>query len=139
MTLRTVHLEDGMAYVRAGATLLYDSEPAEEERETRVKAAAFLEAALGDRPPKPAAGGKDRKRNSAEENRRAPRNGRVHPPVDDRPACRTHERGPLQDLRRDTRLQELARDQLLGQPAQEGQRRKGERGQGECGKSRPFD
>ncbi|MCZ6556171.1 MAG: anthranilate synthase component I [SAR324 cluster bacterium] len=66
MTLRTVHLEDGMAYVRAGATLLYDSEPAEEERETRVKAAAFLEAALGDRPPKPAAGGKDRKRNSGQ-------------------------------------------------------------------------
>ena len=47
MTLRTVHLEDGMARVRAGATLLYDSDPATEERETRVKAAAFLEATLG--------------------------------------------------------------------------------------------
>ncbi len=48
MTLRTVHLEDGMASVRAGATLLYDSDPVAEERETRIKAAAFLEATLGD-------------------------------------------------------------------------------------------
>jgi len=32
--------------VRAGATLLYDSDPVTEERETRVKAAAFLEATL---------------------------------------------------------------------------------------------
>ncbi len=64
MTLRTVHLEDGYAHVRAGATLLYDSDPAEEERETRIKAAAFLEAALGDRPPKPRAGGKARDENS---------------------------------------------------------------------------
>ncbi len=48
MTLRTVHLEKGIASVRAGATLLYDSEPQAEERETRTKAAAFLEAVLGD-------------------------------------------------------------------------------------------
>jgi anthranilate synthase len=47
MTLRTVHLEDGLARVRAGATLLYDSDPVAEERETRVKASAFLEATLG--------------------------------------------------------------------------------------------
>ena len=46
MTLRTIHLEHGVATVRAGATLLYDSDPAAEERETRLKAQAFLEAAL---------------------------------------------------------------------------------------------
>ena len=44
MTLRTIHLEKGLATVRAGATLLYDSDPAAEERETRIKASAFLEA-----------------------------------------------------------------------------------------------
>ena len=55
MTLRTVHLEDGQARVRAGATLLYDSDPATEERETRVKASAFLEATLGERPASKAA------------------------------------------------------------------------------------
>jgi anthranilate synthase len=53
MTLRTVHLERGRASVRAGATLLYDSEPASEERETRIKASAFLGATLGEAPPKP--------------------------------------------------------------------------------------
>ncbi|MEE3122849.1 MAG: anthranilate synthase component I [SAR324 cluster bacterium] len=52
MTLRTVHLCEGGATVRAGATLLYDSEPASEERETRVKASAFLEATLGRKPDK---------------------------------------------------------------------------------------
>jgi anthranilate synthase len=60
MTLRTVHLEDGMASVRAGATLLFDSEPEAEERETRIKASAFLEAALGDRPPPPRPGAEGR-------------------------------------------------------------------------------
>ena len=47
MTLRTVHLKDGTATVRAGATLLYESDPEAEERETRIKASAFLEATLG--------------------------------------------------------------------------------------------
>jgi anthranilate synthase len=47
MTLRTVHLQRGIAAVRAGATLLYDSDPPTEERETRFKAQAFLEATLG--------------------------------------------------------------------------------------------
>ena len=47
MTLRTIHLEKGLATVRAGATLLYDSDPDAEERETRIKASAFLEATLG--------------------------------------------------------------------------------------------
>jgi anthranilate synthase len=50
MTLRTVHLENGLASVRAGATLLYDSDPATEERETHIKASAFLAATLGAAP-----------------------------------------------------------------------------------------
>ena len=44
LTLRTIRLKDGVAHVRAGATLLYDSDPASEERETRLKASAQLEA-----------------------------------------------------------------------------------------------
>jgi anthranilate synthase len=60
MTLRTVHLEDGFARVRAGATLLFDSDPAAEERETRIKASAFLEATLGEAKPKPRPGGPTR-------------------------------------------------------------------------------
>jgi anthranilate synthase len=52
MTLRTVHLERGLATVRAGATLLYDSDPASEERETRIKASAFLSATLGEGAPR---------------------------------------------------------------------------------------
>jgi anthranilate synthase len=47
LTLRTVRLKRGVAEVRAGATLLYDSDPELEERETRVKAAAFLDAVRG--------------------------------------------------------------------------------------------
>lgn len=48
LTLRTVRLQNGMAEVRAGATLLYDSDPELEERETRVKASAFLDAVRGE-------------------------------------------------------------------------------------------
>jgi anthranilate synthase len=44
LTLRTIRVKDGVAQVRAGATLLYDSDPDEEERETRVKASAFIDA-----------------------------------------------------------------------------------------------
>lgn len=44
LTLRTIRLKDGVAQVRAGATLLYDSDPQAEEEETRLKAAAFLDA-----------------------------------------------------------------------------------------------
>jgi anthranilate synthase len=47
LTLRTVRLRAGVAEVRAGATLLYDSDPELEERETRVKASAFLDAVRG--------------------------------------------------------------------------------------------
>ena len=44
LTLRTIRIKDGIAQVRAGATLLYDSDPDEEEQETRIKASAFLDA-----------------------------------------------------------------------------------------------
>jgi anthranilate synthase len=44
LTLRTIRVKDGVAQVRVGATLLYDSDPDEEERETRTKASALLDA-----------------------------------------------------------------------------------------------
>ncbi|MEO0329017.1 MAG: anthranilate synthase component I [Pseudomonadota bacterium] len=44
LTLRTVRIKDGIAEVRAGATLLFDSDPDEEERETELKASAMLAA-----------------------------------------------------------------------------------------------
>jgi anthranilate synthase len=43
LTLRTAHITGGIAAVRAGATLLYDSVPQAEEQETRIKARALLE------------------------------------------------------------------------------------------------
>jgi anthranilate synthase len=43
LTLRTIRVKDGLASVRAGATLLYDSDPEAEEAETELKASAFLE------------------------------------------------------------------------------------------------
>jgi anthranilate synthase len=43
LTLRTAHITGGIAAVRAGATLLYDSVPEAEERETHIKARALLE------------------------------------------------------------------------------------------------
>jgi len=43
LTLRTIRVKDGLASVRAGATLLYDSEPDAEEAETQLKASAFLD------------------------------------------------------------------------------------------------
>jgi anthranilate synthase len=43
LTLRTARICGGIAAVRAGATLLYDSDPESEERETRIKARALLE------------------------------------------------------------------------------------------------
>ena len=43
LTLRTIQFRDGVASVRAGATLLFDSDPAEEEEEIRIKASAFLD------------------------------------------------------------------------------------------------
>lgn len=43
LVLRTVRIEKGVAAIRVGATLLYDSIPESEEQETRLKASAFLE------------------------------------------------------------------------------------------------
>jgi anthranilate synthase len=47
LTLRTIRMQDGVAEVRAGATLLYDSDPQAEEAETRLKAAAMFTAIRG--------------------------------------------------------------------------------------------
>ncbi len=55
LTLRTAHITRGVAAVRAGATLLYDSDPAAEERETELKARALLETLAA--APGPATGG----------------------------------------------------------------------------------
>jgi anthranilate synthase len=44
LTLRTIRIKDGIAEVRAGATLLFDSNPEEEEAETELKASAMLSA-----------------------------------------------------------------------------------------------
>ncbi|WP_075217502.1 anthranilate synthase [Mongoliimonas terrestris] len=44
LTLRTVRIKDGIAAVRAGATLLFDSIPMEEEKETELKASAMMAA-----------------------------------------------------------------------------------------------
>ena len=44
LTLRTVRVKNGVAEVRAGATLLYDSSPPAEEAETELKASAMIDA-----------------------------------------------------------------------------------------------
>jgi anthranilate synthase len=44
LTLRTIRVKNGIAEVRAGATLLFDSNPEEEEAETELKASAMLSA-----------------------------------------------------------------------------------------------
>ncbi|EEA94457.1 anthranilate synthase [Pseudovibrio sp. JE062] len=44
LTLRTVRIKDGIAQIRAGATLLYDSIPEDEEAETELKASAMIAA-----------------------------------------------------------------------------------------------
>jgi anthranilate synthase len=49
LTIRTVRIKDGIAEVRAGATLLFDSVPEDEERETELKASAMRAAILGPR------------------------------------------------------------------------------------------
>jgi len=49
LTLRTIHVKDGLASVRAGATLLYDSDPDAEEAETELKASAMLDVIRGGR------------------------------------------------------------------------------------------
>lgn len=47
LVLRTIRLKDSIAEVRVGATVLYDSDPEAEERETEVKAAAMVQALRG--------------------------------------------------------------------------------------------
>ena len=66
LTLRTAHIRDGLASVRTGATLLFDSDPAAEELETRLKAKALLEV-LAEASAAPADAGQDlqRQRDSA--------------------------------------------------------------------------
>jgi anthranilate synthase len=64
--IRTTHLRDGLAKYPVGATILYDSIPANEEQETRLKATGFFRALVAPVPkakqarrepaPKPAAG-----------------------------------------------------------------------------------
>lgn len=44
LTLRTVRVKEGVAEVRAGATLLFDSNPEAEEQETELKASAMIDA-----------------------------------------------------------------------------------------------
>jgi len=44
-------VKDGIAEIRVGATLLYDSDPEAEEAETELKAAAFLDAVRSTRTP----------------------------------------------------------------------------------------
>src|SRR3989441_3360231 len=51
LTLRTIRVRQGVAEVRAGATLLHDSDPDAEEAETQLKASAFLDAIRGSRGP----------------------------------------------------------------------------------------
>jgi anthranilate synthase len=47
LTLRTLRMQDGVAEIRAGATLLYDSDPEAEEAECRLKASALIGAIRG--------------------------------------------------------------------------------------------
>jgi anthranilate synthase len=58
LTLRTAHIRGGLASVRTGATLLFDSDPAAEELETRLKARALLEVLGEADAPAPAPAGK---------------------------------------------------------------------------------
>ena len=55
ITIRTVHLKDGVARYGAGATLLYDSDPASEDDECRLKATNFFRALYPSDPSVPSA------------------------------------------------------------------------------------
>src|SRR3984957_1735556 len=54
LTLRTIRMKDGVGEVRAGATLLFDSDPVGEDDECRLKASALFAAIAGNRAPAPA-------------------------------------------------------------------------------------
>ncbi|HTZ35804.1 MAG TPA: anthranilate synthase component I [Stellaceae bacterium] len=49
LTLRTIRMKDGIGEVRAGATLLFDSDPVGEDEECRLKGAALFAAIAGGR------------------------------------------------------------------------------------------
>jgi anthranilate synthase len=66
LTLRTMRMKEGVAEVRAGATLLFDSDPQAEEAETRLKASALFTAIRGPA----AAAGRAPPANSAKRGRR---------------------------------------------------------------------
>ena len=50
ITIRTVHLEGGIAHYRAGSTLVWDSVGAEEDAETRTKATTLFRIIAEGRP-----------------------------------------------------------------------------------------
>src|SRR6266404_4713980 len=54
ITIRTIHLRDGVAAYSAGATLLYDSDPASEDRECAMKATGFFRALNAEKKGEPA-------------------------------------------------------------------------------------
>jgi anthranilate synthase len=66
LTLRTVRVKNGIAEVRAGATLLYDSEPAAEEAETELKSSAMIDAVIRADPPAGASDSEEAFRSSIE-------------------------------------------------------------------------
>ena len=53
LTLRTVRMKAGVAEIRAGATLLYDSDPEAEDEECRLKASALFAAVGAEQAPPP--------------------------------------------------------------------------------------
>lgn len=55
ITIRTIHVRDGVARYGAGATLLYDSIPANEDAECRMKATSFFRALRPEEPSQAAA------------------------------------------------------------------------------------
>jgi anthranilate synthase len=55
LTLRTIRMKDGIGEVRAGATLLFDSDPQAEDDECRLKGSALFAAIAGNRAAAPAA------------------------------------------------------------------------------------
>jgi anthranilate synthase len=63
ITIRTVHLKDGIARYGAGATLLYDSDPASEDAECRLKATNFFRTLF---PPRAGAEADNRKQRVGE-------------------------------------------------------------------------
>ena len=44
ITIRTAHIKDGLLSFSSGATLLYESQPESELKETKIKAGAFMAA-----------------------------------------------------------------------------------------------